>query len=556
MTGNGVYERFDFIELVNSVHWQGTHWRLVPFSAPWLQIGAPGVPDAGHPNGTNSAPNSEYWAIRRWLSDFTGPVALTWHLRKTNASGTGTTGLLFVNGARVDGATIAGNDNVGVIRTHHANIRAGDAVDLALTPEGLGGDRSDGSDGSAFWLRIKRKFPCDAQNPAGVVADSYVDWSGTGMQGENGWSYGYYDVRADVEVGDGVYGPGDFVGFLNDGSNAISTDATTGGWRSSPNHWSGSMWDLVNNGVTGRGPWTELTRDGGHPAANAGGDPEVHWAVRRWVSDENGLVRISGLLHRSNTCCDGVRGRVLVDGIEIYSAVSNGNLIKFAVNAMVNQGQAVDFAIDPDGAGVLDPGDPATVNLVEDGGDGTTFRATIERLLPFDDSDFDGLTAACDNCPAIGFSDQADGDGDGDGDRCDNCPTVANSDQADGDGDRVGDACDNCPMDPNPSQEDFDMNGVGDVCDAAEFRRGDANRDQKVDISDGVSIFNSLFVTGAPLLCPDAADANDSGELDISDGIFDLNFLFIGGMSPPAPGPTACGPDPTVDALGDCDYSC
>lgn len=45
-------------------------------------------------------------------------------------------------------------------------------------------------------------------------------------------------------------------------------------------------------------------------------------------------------------------------------------------------------------------------------------------------------------------------------------------------------------------------------------------------------------------------DANDDGKVDISDGIYSNGFLFLGGLPPPAPGPVSCGLDPTADALG------
>lgn len=102
---------------------------------------------------------------------------------------------------------------------------------------------------------------------------------------------------------------------------------------------------------------------------------------------------------------------------------------------------------------------------------------------------------------------------------------------------------------------DLNSNGVPDECDslppAAKFRRGDANGSGDVDLSDAVKTFNYLFAGGS-IDCEDAADSNDSGETDISDGIFTLERLFQGGDPIPAPGPSACGVDPTPDALG-CD---
>ena len=82
------------------------------------------------------------------------------------------------------------------------------------------------------------------------------------------------------------------------------------------------------------------------------------------------------------------------------------------------------------------------------------------------------------------------------------------------------------------------------------FLRGDCNADGRVDIADGVSTLNVLFVGGEEPPCRDAADTNDSGVLDISDAVAIFNHLFADGDAPPMPGPSVCGPDPTRDELG------
>jgi len=89
-----------------------------------------------------------------------------------------------------------------------------------------------------------------------------------------------------------------------------------------------------------------------------------------------------------------------------------------------------------------------------------------------------------------------------------------------------------------------------------EFRRGDANNDASIDISDAVSTLSALFVSGSDTLaCLDAADANDDGSLDVSDAVFLLGSLFaIGAPGTPPPGAT-CGQDPTGDSL-DCAVGC
>jgi hypothetical protein len=84
------------------------------------------------------------------------------------------------------------------------------------------------------------------------------------------------------------------------------------------------------------------------------------------------------------------------------------------------------------------------------------------------------------------------------------------------------------------------------------FVRGDSNNDRRVDLSDGVGIFNDLFL-GQPAraTCRDGLDANDDGKVDVSDGVYILNFLFQGGpgIKPPFPDP---GLDPTPDDLPSC----
>jgi hypothetical protein len=135
--------------------WSGTQWDLETAAAgPWTALGAEGA----HPNGTNSDPGEEHWVIRRWISDVaeTTPVSLWWTVRKTNGSGGGVSGSLNIDGKQIDAATIGGSDTVGTEHRYWYNLAPGEVIDLGLTPEGTA-DRNDGSDGSAFWLRVDAK---------------------------------------------------------------------------------------------------------------------------------------------------------------------------------------------------------------------------------------------------------------------------------------------------------------------------------------------------------------------------------------------------------------
>ena len=108
-----------------------------------------------------------------------------------------------------------------------------------------------------------------------------------------------------------------------------------------------------------------------------------------------------------------------------------------------------------------------------------------------------------------------------------------------------GDADPDVPEVTNPGVED-DFGGG----DGPQFVRSDANNDGRIDIGDGVFLFNFLFAGAEPPACGDAGDTNDDGNTDISDGVFVLNFLFSGGDAPPGPFPD-CGEDTTEDGI-DC----
>ncbi len=106
--------------------------------------------------------------------------------------------------------------------------------------------------------------------------------------------------------------------------------------------------------------------------------------------------------------------------------------------------------------------------------------------------------------------------------------------------------------------DDLTVTAVGEVeVEKIKFRRGDANDDGTVNITDGVFIFNFLFTDLVDTLaCREAADANGDSGINITDGLFILNFLFgADSPRPPAPGPEACGEDPGGAEMADCTYN-
>ena len=82
------------------------------------------------------------------------------------------------------------------------------------------------------------------------------------------------------------------------------------------------------------------------------------------------------------------------------------------------------------------------------------------------------------------------------------------------------------------------------------FRRGDANGDGSVDVSDASRTLAHLFIT-SQRDCLSAMDANDDGAVEISDAIYSLGFLFLGTAPPPEPF-ESCGVDPTPEPWVHC----
>ena len=138
-----------------------------------------------------------------------------------------------------------------------------------------------------------------AASSAVVVADSVADFSAT--QGANNWSYGYWNKTADV---DGIYSASEFVPFPRGTGNTLSAT----------NFWDGTKWDWA----AGNPPWTEITSTGGHPSGNNGDSLLTnYWTIRRWVSETNGPLAITGTLacnSQNGACGDGTIGHIFVDG--------------------------------------------------------------------------------------------------------------------------------------------------------------------------------------------------------------------------------------------------
>lgn len=90
------------------------------------------------------------------------------------------------------------------------------------------------------------------------------------------------------------------------------------------------------------------------------------------------------------------------------------------------------------------------------------------------------------------------------------------------------------------------------AAEAQEFRRGDADGDGVITITDASRVIHWLLGSDAPPPCSDAADADDSGGIDVSDMAAILQYLSGDPLAPDLSG--ACVVDGTPDALGCSSY--
>jgi len=181
------------------------------------------------------------------------------------------------------------------------------------------------------------------------LADSVTEFSGT--QGQANWFYGYWDKKADAN---GTYEAADFTEFPRGTGNTLALT----------NYWDGTKWDWP----AGNPPWTELTSTGGHPSGESGNPTlPIYWTVRRYVSEMDGPLRLSGTLACSGqigTCGDGVIGRILVDGVEVWQQTAFNLSVGYSIIVSASVGSKIDFVIDSGAAN-------------SDFCDSTTFTATV-----------------------------------------------------------------------------------------------------------------------------------------------------------------------------------
>ena len=194
----------------------------------------------------------------------------------------------------------------------------------------------------AGWANITNGIGFEAEtlstSTAALTADSVTDWSASGTQGANSWFYGYWDKKAD---GNGTYEAVDFNQFPRGTGNGLAAT----------NYWDGTKWDFP---PPSNPPWTEISSTGAHPSGESGNPAlPIHWPIRRYISETNGNLRITGVLAASGTsgtCGDGTIGRIFVDGVEVWQQAVFNRSVGYSIIVPASLGSAIDFAVDPGAA--------------------------------------------------------------------------------------------------------------------------------------------------------------------------------------------------------------
>jgi subtilisin family serine protease len=106
-------------------------------------------------------------------------------------------------------------------------------------------------------------------------------------------------------------------------------------------------------------------------------------------------------------------------------------------------------------------------------------------------------------------------------------------------------APDECDIESGASL-DTDGDRVPDECPGVLFHRGDPDGSGVSNLGDAVFLFNFLFLGDAAPRCRESADTDNDHHVNVSDGISLMNHLFLDGPPPAPPGSplSACGPDP------------
>lgn len=198
------------------------------------------------------------------------------------------------------------------------------------------------------------------------LADSVADF--TGVQGQNGWTYGYFNTSDHGGVYVATPGGTDY--FVQLPWYGIITNKVA-----DENAW---QFEVSAN------PWTFLGAGKAHPNGSdpwSGSGTNDHWAVRRYVSPVAGTLEMDWHLAKDDiTYGNGVTGRVFFNGTEVDThtiafddAVGIDSVVEIPG---VHTGDYIDLVLDACGTDWMADGG------INNGQDDLSFQTATILLIP------------------------------------------------------------------------------------------------------------------------------------------------------------------------------
>ena len=127
---NGDPNSFTTLPAYNS---QNGTWQQTTCCPPQTQVGANSF---AQPNGANNG--TEQWAVREWISSFSGPIFVSGRLAKIdiNSNSTGAYGRIYLNHKQMYNQFVSGTNYTGLTYSLKLTVSQGDVLDFALAPNG------------------------------------------------------------------------------------------------------------------------------------------------------------------------------------------------------------------------------------------------------------------------------------------------------------------------------------------------------------------------------------------------------------------------------------
>ena len=332
---DGIYQASEFIPfprgtgnvLSSTNYFSNNRWDWPAGDPPFTEISNTSM----HPsadNGVESLPT--HWVIRRYVAETNGPLRLSGILavNSTNATcGDGVVAHIIVDGVDVwQRAAFGTSESYSIV----VNANVGSTIDFAVE---AGPANNDACDATYFTALIR------SAGANVVIADTIADWSTSGVQGENNWTYGYYNRT----VSGAAYNMANFKPFPS-GSGPHST----------ANFWNGSAWQWFD----GDPPFDTIGETLTRPSVieTGGTNGNEHWVIRRWVSEVSGPVVVDWHAAKKRIGGTGVTVNVYQNGTQRDTANITGTdfagILK-QTTMTVQAGDLIDFSMAP-GADVDD----------------------------------------------------------------------------------------------------------------------------------------------------------------------------------------------------------